>query len=136
MHEVKLTTYRGKSKKKKLPKLRMPTIIGLTLHIGITDRTWENWRNSGPHHREDLAPVIARVEAIIKSQKLEGAAAELFNAGLVMRDLGMSDKTTLQGPDEGPVVVEAKSDIETARRVAWLLAQGLNIGEEVDGSSG
>ena len=123
--ETKLVSYQGKTKKKKLPHPRMPTIVGLCLHIGTTETSWGNWRNSGPAHREDLAPVIARVEAVIRSDKMEGAAAEMYSTALVMRDLGMTDKTAITGPDDGPIKLETTSDVEVARRVAWLLQQGI-----------
>ncbi len=63
------------------------TLAGLCLHIGITDETWRNYRD-----RKDFFGVCERVDAMVYTQKFEGAAASLFNANIIARDLGLKDK--------------------------------------------
>jgi hypothetical protein len=53
-----------------------------------------------------LLPAIERAESVIYTQKFTGAAANLLNANLVARELGLADKTELQGKDGGALLVE------------------------------
>lgn len=65
------------------------TISGLCLFLGITQKTWAEWRKE----RVDLSEVITHVDQIIYTQKFEGATNGLFNANIIARDLGLMDKT-------------------------------------------
>ncbi|WP_052704534.1 MULTISPECIES: DNA-packaging protein [unclassified Halomonas] len=70
-----------------IPKMRAMTLDGLCLFLDVDRKTWGNWRDD-----EDFFPVITRVEAVIRDQKFSGAAADLLNANIIARDLGLSDK--------------------------------------------
>src|SRR5262245_53579495 len=72
---------------------------GLCLYLGIEHTTWSAWKKDRP----DLLPAIERVESVIYTQKFSGAAANLLNANSIARELGLADKTELQGKDGGPV---------------------------------
>lgn len=65
-------------------------------------------------------------EEIIRRQKFEGAAADLFNPNIIARDLGLADKSELTGKDGGPIETKSENvtDLELARRVAFLLTSG------------
>ncbi len=70
--------------------IRMPlTTAGLCRHIGITQKTWIEWRAN----REDLREVITRVDELIADQKLTGAMVGQYKENIVARDLKLSDKT-------------------------------------------
>lgn len=75
-----------------LSKMRAMTIVGLCVFLDITRSTWAEWRKS----RDDLSAVITRVEQIIYQQKFSGAAADLLNANIIARDLGLADKSELK----------------------------------------
>lgn len=68
--------------------MRAMTLDGLHLFLDIHHDTWAEYRK-----REDLSAVVTRVEKAIRSQKFAGAAADLLNANIIARDLGLSDKT-------------------------------------------
>ena len=120
LYEAKLTSFQGVNTIEHLPKIRAMTISALCLHIGITLRQWTEWRKS----RADLLPIITQAEEIIRTQKFEGAAADLLNANIIARDLGLADKAELSGPDGGPIKTETSmNDKELARQVAFLLAK-------------
>ncbi|WP_290688531.1 terminase small subunit [Haematobacter sp. UBA3484] len=51
----------------------------------------------------DLSEVITRVEQIIRTQKFEGAAADLLNPNIIARELGLADKTEMSGPEGGAI---------------------------------
>ncbi len=42
---------------------------------------------------KDLSEIVAKAEEVIYSQKFAGAAADLLNANIISRDLGLADKT-------------------------------------------
>lgn len=68
-------------------KMRAMTLGGLYIFLDITENTWANYRES-----DNLKEVCAKVDNIIRTQKFEGAAADLLNGNIIARDLGLSDK--------------------------------------------
>lgn len=102
LKEAKLTTYRGRSTLEEIPKMRAMTIEGLCIFIDVSAVTWFEWKKS----RADLTNVIESVEKVIRTQKFTGASADLLNANIIARDLGLADKRELSGPDAGPVMFE------------------------------
>lgn len=89
--EAKAFASGGKVTVKNLPKMRAMTLTALRLFLDIDRSTWEAY--SG---REGFTAVTTRVEEIIYSQKLEGAAADLLNANIIARELGLKDKTDVE----------------------------------------
>lgn len=87
LQEEKLFAYQGKITRETANKMRAMTLDGLCLFLGISDQTWRDYRK-----REDFLGVITRAEQIIRVQKFEGAAADLLNANIIARDLGLADK--------------------------------------------
>ena len=104
--EGKVVTAGGKAKVMSLPKMRAMTTTGLCVFLDITLQTWTEWRAK----REDLSDVITRVEQIIRTQKFEGAAADLLNPSIIARELGLADKTEVTGANGGPMEVRGLAD--------------------------
>lgn len=117
LQEDKVFSFQGEQAHESVSLMRAFTLSGLCLHLGITEETWRAWRRDRP----DLADVIKAAEAVIFTQKFEGAAAGLLNANIIARDLGLSDRQQVTGKDGGPVEVANVSDIEAARRIAFML---------------
>lgn len=113
-----------------LPKMRAPTIKGLCCHIGIHEATWRKWREE----RDDLTELIVFVDQLIWSMKFEGVAAGFLKEQIVLRELGLADKTAVVGADGGAVKIEAEwNDTEVARRLAFVLAKAMEQkGEQAD----
>ncbi len=105
LYEDKLTSYQGVNTHEPVAKMRAMTISGLCIFIDIARRTWDEFRK-----REDFLPVVSRVEEIIRTQKFEGASADLLNPNIIARDLGLADKSELTGKDGG--AIETISRIE------------------------
>ena len=63
------------------------TLSGLCLFIDIDLGTWDNYRKN-----QDFFRVTKEIEQIIYNQKFSGAAADLLNANIIARDLGLADK--------------------------------------------
>lgn len=102
-------------------KLRAMTLRGFYAFIGISSETWEGRYRARP----EFAKAISAIENAIWSQKFEGAAAGLLNASIITRELGLSERTEISGPDKGPIQTEEVSPRERiARKLARLAAAG------------
>lgn len=88
LYEDRIIAFQGEATHVPVAKMRAMTIGGLCIFIGIMENTWRDWRASRP----DLSTVIAKAEAVIYSQKFEGASADLLNANIIARDLGLAEK--------------------------------------------
>lgn len=98
--ENKVAQFQGTPIDMPVAKMRAMTIAGLCLFLDINRATWNEWRNS-----DDFSEVVTRVDEVIYSQKFAGAAADLLNANIISRDLGLSDKqqSEVTGANGGPV---------------------------------
>ena len=90
--ESKVAQYQGEVVEMTLPKMRAMTIEGLRLFLDIGYQTWRDYCK-----REDYSEVTAKIEDIIRTQKFSGAAADLLNANIIARDLGLADKKEIDG---------------------------------------
>ncbi len=74
--------------------MRAMTESGMCIFLDIPTSTWDNYK-----HREGFLEVTTRVSQIIYNQKFAGASADLLNANIIARDLGLADKkeTKLSG---------------------------------------
>ena len=87
LQAAELVKFQGKHKLAKLPKMRAMTILGLCIFLDIATITWSEYRE-----KKGFSYITTRVDEIIRTQKFEGAAAELLNSNIIARDLGLSDK--------------------------------------------
>lgn len=92
LREEKAFSYQGDIIKTDVTKMRAMTIQGLCLHLGISDETWANYRQNS-----DYVGITSLVEKIIYEQKFSGAAADLLNANIIARELGLADKREHSG---------------------------------------
>lgn len=101
--EMKAFQYQGIVKKEELPKMRAMTLDGLWLFLDISKQTWYDYRE-----REGFLEVTGNIESVIRSQKFAGAAADLLNANIIARDLGLKDASSQEhsGPDGGPIPIQ------------------------------
>ncbi|MCK1479314.1 DNA-packaging protein [Bradyrhizobium sp. 197] len=116
--EDKIISFQGAATHVDVAKMRAMTISGLCIFLDVARRTWDDYRA-----REDFLPVCNHVEQIIRDQKFTGAAADLLNANIIARDLGLADKTELTGREGGPIETRELSETEAARRIAFTLAK-------------
>ncbi|WP_299739078.1 DNA-packaging protein [uncultured Roseobacter sp.] len=110
-----LVSFQGKTQHEPVAQLRAFTLKGLCLYVGISFETWRTWREDRP----DLKEVMNRAEDVIYTQKFEGAAAGLLNAGIISRDLGLADKQQVEDisdPEKKP-----RSSLDTARAIIFAL---------------
>ncbi len=85
--EMKPFAYQGEVVQEPVAKMRAMTLAGLRLFLDIAESTWAQYRS-----KDDFSGVTSRAEEVIYSQKFAGAAADLLNANIIARDLGLTDK--------------------------------------------
>lgn len=96
--EVKAFAYQGEVTQAPIAKMRAMTLTGLCIFIDITRQTWGTFRSM-----EGFSDVTTRAEEIIYDQKFSGAAADLLNANIIARDLGLKEQSQIEDvtPDKG-----------------------------------
>jgi hypothetical protein len=107
LYEDHLVTFQGMAKHEPVAKMRAMTISGLCIFLDINVATWREYRE-----REGFPAVTSRVDEVIRTQKFQGAAADLLNPNIIARDLGLADKTELTGKDGGPMQTIAMTSTE------------------------
>lgn len=81
-------------------KMRAMTIGGLCIFLDINQDTWCTWRKK---KENGFSEVIKWADEIIRTQKFTGAAANMLNANIIARDLGLkeaSDVSLKTEPEE------------------------------------
>jgi hypothetical protein len=99
--EDKLVTFQGAATHEPVAKMRAMTLEGLYIFLDIDRTTWDLYRS-----RQDFIPVASRVDQIIRTQKFQGAAADLLNPNIIARDLGLAEKSELSGKDGAPIQIQ------------------------------
>ena len=63
---------------------------GLCIFLDISVSCWSEYCN-----RDDFLEVTSAIKETIRNQKLSGASANIFNANIIARDLGLKEKSEL-----------------------------------------
>jgi hypothetical protein len=99
---VELVKFQGKATEAEVPKMRAMSVASLCIFLGMTLKTWMTYRE-----KPDFIDVTSIVDATIREQKFQGACADLLNANIIARDLGLADKTQVENINP---VKEAKTE--------------------------
>lgn len=124
LYEDKIISFQGVATHVPTAKMRAMTINGLCLFLDISLQGWANYKT-----REDFVEVCTRAEHFIREQKFTGAAADLLNANIIARDLGLADRQEHTGRDGGAIAIADVSEQEAARRIAFTLAKATQATE-------
>lgn len=117
LYEVKAFAYQGEVVQEAIPKMRAMTIDGICLFLDISRTSWYTWAAE-----PEFSYIIAKAENIIRSQKFSGAAADLLNANIIARDLGLSDKSEIK--QESTIKVSADMSPQDAAKAYQDLMNG------------
>ena len=93
LFESKAFAYQGEITTATLPKMRAMTLSGLCFYLGCNEQYFKTFKAQLPEGEKDFNTVVAEIETVIYNQKFQGAAADLLNANIIARDLGLADKT-------------------------------------------
>lgn len=81
-------------------KQRPYTIAGFCVYIDASREWWNRFKDSAT---PDFLQVLTRIEEIMYQNKFEGATVGIFNANIIARDLGLSEKTESKIQVEQPL---------------------------------
>ncbi len=118
LKEEKLFHFQGRVITHKADKMRAMTLGGLCIFLDINKCTWFDYVK-----KDGFSNVTTQVDAIIRDQKFTGAAADLLNANIIARDLGLADKREHGGPGGTPIRMITSS--MTAQEAAEAYADTL-----------
>lgn len=99
LKEEKVFCFKGAISRTTISLMRPFTITGFCIFAGIHSDTFTTVYRG----REDMKEACDLISSIIRTQKFEGAAANLMNPIIIARDLGLTDKHEITGAGGGPV---------------------------------
>lgn len=94
LYEEKLFHYKGNVTRHEIAKARAPTVGGFCGYAGIIPNTFYRYGE-----REDMRDTVAAIKTAMTSAKIEGAAADLFNASIISREVGLKDHVDVTSED-------------------------------------
>lgn len=105
--EVKVFHHRGRITEHTVDKVRVMTLGALFIYLDIHQSTWKAWRTN-----PRLAHTVAKIESIIRTHKIEAAAADLVNGAFIARLMGLKDPEEQGGGGSTVVVLPPKDSID------------------------
>ena len=98
LYEEKGFAYQGVVKHEEFRKMRAMTLSQLCFYLNCSDSYFRVFKSTMKEKDIDFLTVIHEIEQTIYNQKFQGASADLLNANIIARDLGLSDKSELNIP--------------------------------------
>jgi hypothetical protein len=94
-------------------KPRLLSISGFLVFIGAGSDWWQSLDRDGAKRAEEFSRVKSLIREFCQSYQSEMASADIFNANIVSRLLGLADKKDItSNGDKFKIVVESKEDKE------------------------
>lgn len=90
-------------------KMRAMSQKAFCIFAQISYKTFDNYNDN-----EAYLHITARIKDIIFTQKFEGSAADLLNANIIARELGLAEKVTTEVTNVPLMNIDPLSDIEDA----------------------
>lgn len=118
LKEAKAFAYQGKISRTTLSKMRAYTLNGLCLYLNCSESYFRSFKSTAKTRKnEEFLEMIEKIETVIYEQKFTGAAADLLNANIISRDLGLRDNHDLTTAGESMNL----SPGERRKRIAEIL---------------
>lgn len=114
LEEEKVFHNAGKITKAKLCKMRAMTQEGLCLYLGMTRETWTQYGR-----KEGFSDIVQSVNNLLYAEKFSGAAADLLNANIISRELGLKDRQQIEMKED----ITQLSDEELIARIEAIKKQ-------------
>lgn len=96
LYEAKAFAFQGMISVENMPKMRAYTLDGLCLYLHCDNSYFRSFKSHERTDKIDFVTVINQIERTIYNQKFTGAAADLLNANIIARDLGLVDKAHVE----------------------------------------
>jgi hypothetical protein len=75
-----------------VPTQRPYTLSGFMVYCGASEAYWRTFKGTEAGKRKDFLSVISAIEEVIRTQQVEGASVGAFNANIISRLLGLTDR--------------------------------------------
>lgn len=111
IEKIKINGEGEKLKREPLDKMRAYTMHGLCIYLDCSTQFFTNFEENNKSS-EDFMEVITRIREVVYEQKFTGAAAGLFNANIIARDLCLADKTEVKQESNHKFDLSAMTDEE------------------------
>jgi hypothetical protein len=98
--EEKAFAYQGQISKDTVTKMRAYSLGALCLYLGCSESYFRTFKCVNDEKEQDYLTVIAKIEQAVREQQFSGAAADLLNANIISRTLGLMDKTDVTSGGE------------------------------------
>jgi hypothetical protein len=95
LYETKGFAYQGEVTKETFPKMRAMTLGQLCFYLHCSENYFRAFKSRIKDEDNDFITVIREIESVIFTQKFQGASADLLNANIIARDLGLMDKQSV-----------------------------------------
>ena len=95
LETTKVTQYQGELVELPVTKMRAMTMEGLCRFLGVNTRYFAQFESNldkNSEESQEFSTVICNIKETMTNQKFMGAAADLLNANIISRDLGLADK--------------------------------------------
>lgn len=92
-----------------IPTARPFTMQGLCLFLNCDTSYFRKFKEQVLEKDHDFITIITRIEETVYQQKFEGAAVGAFNASIIARDLGLSEKSSIEVMQEQPLFSKPKT---------------------------
>ena len=129
IYQVETHHHQGKLRQSQTPKPRAMTWEGLAVHSGLNPNSMLTMER-----RKGFADVFAQIRAVMRDQKLTGAAADTFNASVIIRDLGLAERREVTGADGGPLSVAPSIDLTALSKEELRTLAGIELTQIEDKS--
>lgn len=93
LKETKAFAYQGEITTTELPKMRAMTLSQLCFYLKCSESYFRTFKSIIKDEDKDFLTVINEIESVIYNQKFQGASADLLNANIIARDLGLKDRS-------------------------------------------
>lgn len=95
LQEVRGFAFQGTVTKETFPKLRAMTMSQLCFYLNCNEGYFRTFKKQLTEKDKDFNTVIHDIEQTIYNQKFQGASADLLNANIIARDLGLVERKDL-----------------------------------------
>lgn len=93
LYEMRGFAYQGVVTKENFPKMRAMTLSQLCFYLNCNEAYFRQFKadlkDKEDQLSKDFSTIIHEIEIIIYNQKFQGASADLLNANIISRDLGL-----------------------------------------------
>jgi len=112
LYETKGFAFQGIVTKETFPKMRAMTLSQLCFYLNCNDAYFRQFKDAIKDSTKkldiDFSTIIHEIESIIYNQKFQGASADLLNANIIARDLGLAEKSETEY--KGKIVIDFTND--------------------------